>query len=208
MKFCTECGKPIDSDDIVCDACRAQSAGADFWENPESPVEDPYADLRYSETYDDPVVKAPVEEPVVEEKKEEVRTAPVDANTGDYHRFVQENNFRKLRPDEPSHGSDFLAFLYPITGFVMYFAQRKAAPKMAGRVCMWSWLGIAARIIFILLYSAIWALAFIYIIENADFLSILDEIDWEAVIRDTVPPKFLELNLAAYRAGREAAALA
>ena len=36
----------------------------------------------------------------------------------------------------------------------------------------------------------------------------LDEIDWESVIRDTVPPKFLELNLAAYRAGREAAALA
>ena len=33
----------------------------------------------------------------------------------------------------------------------------------------------------------------------------MDEIDWEAVIRDTVPPKFLELNLAAYRAGRAAA---
>ena len=33
----------------------------------------------------------------------------------------------------------------------------------------------------------------------------LDEIDWEAIIRETVPPKFLELNLAAYRAGREAA---
>ena len=32
----------------------------------------------------------------------------------------------------------------------------------------------------------------------------LDGIDWEAVIRDTVPPKFLELNLAAYRAGRAA----
>ena len=34
----------------------------------------------------------------------------------------------------------------------------------------------------------------------------LDEIDWEQVIRETVPPKFLELNLAAYRAGRAAAA--
>ena len=33
----------------------------------------------------------------------------------------------------------------------------------------------------------------------------LDEIDWEQVIRETVPPKFLELNLAAYRAGRAAA---
>ena len=33
----------------------------------------------------------------------------------------------------------------------------------------------------------------------------MDEIDWEAVIRETVPPKFLELNLAAYRAGRAAA---
>ncbi len=33
----------------------------------------------------------------------------------------------------------------------------------------------------------------------------LDEIDWESVIRKTVPEKFLELNLAAYRAGREAA---
>ena len=32
----------------------------------------------------------------------------------------------------------------------------------------------------------------------------LDEIDWEETIRETVPPKFLELNLAAYRAGREA----
>ena len=34
----------------------------------------------------------------------------------------------------------------------------------------------------------------------------LEEIDWEEVIRETVPPKFLELNLAAYRAGRDAAA--
>ena len=34
----------------------------------------------------------------------------------------------------------------------------------------------------------------------------MDEIDWEAAIRETVPPKFLELNLAAYRAGRAAAA--
>ena len=31
----------------------------------------------------------------------------------------------------------------------------------------------------------------------------LDGIDWEEVIRKTVPPKFVELNLAAYRAGRE-----
>lgn len=30
------------------------------------------------------------------------------------------------------------------------------------------------------------------------------DIDWEDVIRDTVPPKFLDLNLAAYRAGRDA----
>ncbi len=33
----------------------------------------------------------------------------------------------------------------------------------------------------------------------------MDEIDWESVIRETVPPKFLELNLRAYRAGRAAA---
>ena len=34
----------------------------------------------------------------------------------------------------------------------------------------------------------------------------MEEIDWEQVIRETVPPKFLELNLKAYRAGRAAAA--
>lgn len=33
----------------------------------------------------------------------------------------------------------------------------------------------------------------------------LDSIDWENVIRQTVPQKFLELNLKAYQAGREAA---
>ena len=33
----------------------------------------------------------------------------------------------------------------------------------------------------------------------------MDDIDWESVIRDTVPPKFLELNLNAFRAGRDAA---
>lgn len=33
----------------------------------------------------------------------------------------------------------------------------------------------------------------------------MDDIDWESVIRETVPSKFLELNLAAYRAGRDAA---
>ena len=33
----------------------------------------------------------------------------------------------------------------------------------------------------------------------------LDDIDWEEIIKETVPPKFLELNLAAYRAGRAAA---
>ena len=33
----------------------------------------------------------------------------------------------------------------------------------------------------------------------------MDDIDWEAIIADTVPAKFLELNLAAYRAGRDVA---
>ncbi|MBP5239123.1 MAG: indolepyruvate oxidoreductase subunit beta [Oscillospiraceae bacterium] len=33
----------------------------------------------------------------------------------------------------------------------------------------------------------------------------LDDIDWEEIIKETVPPKFLELNLAAFRAGRAAA---
>ena len=33
----------------------------------------------------------------------------------------------------------------------------------------------------------------------------LDDIEWEEIIRETVPPKFLELNLAAFRAGRAAA---
>ena len=33
----------------------------------------------------------------------------------------------------------------------------------------------------------------------------LDDIDWEEIIKETVPPKFLELNLAALRAGRAAA---
>ena len=32
----------------------------------------------------------------------------------------------------------------------------------------------------------------------------LDDIDWETVIRETVPPKFIDLNLRAYEAGREA----
>ena len=32
----------------------------------------------------------------------------------------------------------------------------------------------------------------------------LDDIDWEEIIRETVPPKFLDLNLRAYQAGREA----
>ena len=33
----------------------------------------------------------------------------------------------------------------------------------------------------------------------------LDDIDWEEIIKEKVPPKFLELNLAAFRAGRAAA---
>ena len=33
----------------------------------------------------------------------------------------------------------------------------------------------------------------------------LEQIDWEDVIRNTVPPKFLDLNLRDYRAGLEAA---
>ena len=32
----------------------------------------------------------------------------------------------------------------------------------------------------------------------------MEGIDWESVIADTVPPKFMELNIAAYRAGLEA----
>ncbi len=32
----------------------------------------------------------------------------------------------------------------------------------------------------------------------------LDDIDWEQVIRETVPEKFVELNLKAYEAGRAA----
>ena len=33
----------------------------------------------------------------------------------------------------------------------------------------------------------------------------MDDIDWEDVIAETVPAKFKDLNLAAYRAGRAAA---
>jgi indolepyruvate ferredoxin oxidoreductase beta subunit len=32
----------------------------------------------------------------------------------------------------------------------------------------------------------------------------MDDIDWEEIIAETVPPKFRELNLSAYRAGRAA----
>ena len=32
----------------------------------------------------------------------------------------------------------------------------------------------------------------------------MDDIDWESVIRETVPPKTVDLNIRAYRAGREA----
>ena len=32
----------------------------------------------------------------------------------------------------------------------------------------------------------------------------MDDIDWETVIAETVPEKFRELNLRAYRAGRDA----
>ena len=32
----------------------------------------------------------------------------------------------------------------------------------------------------------------------------MDDIDWETVIRETVPPKTVDLNIRAYRAGREA----
>lgn len=33
----------------------------------------------------------------------------------------------------------------------------------------------------------------------------LDNVEWESIIRDTVPEKFLDLNLKAYQAGRKAA---
>ena len=32
----------------------------------------------------------------------------------------------------------------------------------------------------------------------------LDGIDWEDIIKSTVPEKFVDLNIAAYRAGRDA----
>ena len=32
----------------------------------------------------------------------------------------------------------------------------------------------------------------------------MDDIDWEKIIRETVPPSFLDLNLRAYQAGRDA----
>ena len=33
----------------------------------------------------------------------------------------------------------------------------------------------------------------------------MDDIDWESIIREAVPEKLAELNIAAYRAGRAAA---
>ena len=33
----------------------------------------------------------------------------------------------------------------------------------------------------------------------------LGDIDWEEVIKETVPPKFADLNIQAYRRGKEAA---
>ena len=156
MNFCLDCGKPNETSELYCPDCMALRAATGAMADEAAP--EPYFDAPVAEE-----VPEPIEETSA---PEEVRVV-VNPNDGAFDRFVVENDFHVKRADEPSHGSNVIAFLYPIVGFVLYFAQRKAAPKMAGRVCMWSWLGIlfyfllvaAAIAAFVLIVYAI-AMAF------------------------------------------------
>ena len=164
MNFCLDCGKPNETSELYCPDCMALRAATGAMAAdavPEPYFDEPAPD--FPEATPEAPVAEEVPEPIVQESAPEDVRIVVNPNDGAYDRFVVENDFHKKRADEPSHGSNVIAFLYPIVGFVLYFAQRKAAPKMAGRVCMWSWLGIlfyfllivAAVALFILMVYAI-----------------------------------------------------
>ena len=166
MNFCLDCGRPNETSELYCPDCLALRAATGAMADEAAP--EPYFDAPAEEPAPDFPEAAPVyagspagevPEPIVETSAPEEVRVVVDPNDGAYDRFVVENDFHVKRADEPSHGSNVIAFLYPIVGFVLYFAQRKAAPKMAGRVCMWSWLGILFY--FLLIVAAVAAFVLI-----------------------------------------------
>jgi hypothetical protein len=165
MNFCLDCGRPNETDGLYCPDCTALRVATGVMSDDastetyfEEPAAEPAPEFPESTPVFDESSVEEVPEPVeVASAPEEVRIV-VNPNDGAYDRFVVENDFHVKRADEPSHGSNVIAFLYPIVGFVLYFAQRKAAPKMAGRVCMWSWLGILFYVLLIAAAVAIFIL--------------------------------------------------
>lgn len=99
-------------------------------------------------------------QPSIVESNQDI-SAVIDEEPVDPMRFVKENNFQEapLVYDKQSGGINFISFLYPIVGFVLYFDVRKNKPKEAHGAAVWAWFGVIIRlVVFILLVVAMFGL--------------------------------------------------
>lgn len=51
------------------------------------------------------------------------------------------DNKSHFKPDEMSAGWGILAFLFPIVGWILYFAWKDERPNAASQVAKWAWIG-------------------------------------------------------------------
>lgn len=59
--------------------------------------------------------------------------------------------------DEPSGGLNFLSFLIPLAGWIMYFVFRDETPQKAKACSKWAWIGFAVVFVFELILGILLA---------------------------------------------------
>ena len=53
----------------------------------------------------------------------------------------QSQNYGYTKPDEMGAGWGILAFLFPLVGWILYFAWKSERPNAASQVAKWAWIG-------------------------------------------------------------------
>lgn len=64
------------------------------------------------------------------------------------------NNQMYRKTDEMGAGWGILAFLFPIVGWILYFAWRNERPNAASQVAKWAWIGFGVGFVLNLIAMA------------------------------------------------------
>ncbi len=159
MKYCLNCGQENHTDGLYCENCGGTAVTSTIDQVNTFDEAVPEEEKEEVTVFDDDkeataVSYSPVPETPVAETQ--YAASPAEPASG-----------KVIVPDEDKHSPWFglLAFFQPIVGFALYFSYKKNYPIKAGRICLWAWVGLAARVIFNLLTDAFLIAMILYAIN-------------------------------------------